>query len=66
FRDWVADNLPTVPRDVAEAALAHAIPDRVEASYRRTQYLEQRRDLMQRWADYLAGSSNVVRLVASA
>jgi len=65
FRDWIADKLPTVPGDVAEAALAHAIPNRVEAAYRRTKYLEQRVDLMARWADYLANKSKVVRLAAN-
>jgi len=65
FRDWVAEKMPTVPGDVAEAALAHAIPSRVEAAYRRAKYLDQRRDLMAKWSDYLAGAnSNVVKLAA--
>ena len=63
FRDWVAEKLPTVPGDVAEAALAHAIPNRVEAAYRRAKYLDQRRDLMGKWGDYLSGTANVVALV---
>ena len=66
FRDWVAEKMPTVPGDVAEAALAHAIQNRTEAAYRRAKYLDQRRDLMAAWADYLAGKSNVVSLVANA
>lgn len=65
FRDWVAEKMPTVPGDVAEAALAHAIPNRVEAAYRRTKYLDQRRALMEKWAEYLSGVSNTVRLVAA-
>ena len=62
FRDWVAEKLPTVPGAVAEAALAHAIPNKVEAAYRRTKFLDQRRDLMAKWADYLNGQSNVIAL----
>jgi len=66
FRDWVAEKMPTVPGDVAEAALAHAIPNRVEAAYRRTKYLDQRRELMAKWAEYLNGSaSNVISLVGA-
>lgn len=65
FRDWVAEKMPTVPGEVAEAALAHAIPNKVEAAYRRTMFLEQRVELMAKWADYLAGKSNVVRLAAN-
>jgi len=57
FRDWVAETLPSVPGAVAEAALAHTVPNKVEAAYRRTKFIEQRRDLMQKWADFLAGES---------
>jgi integrase len=66
FRDWVAEKLPTVPSAVAEAALAHAVPNKVEAAYRRTKFLDQRRDLMSKWADYLSGRANVVRLAVGA
>lgn len=65
FRDWVAEKMPTVPGDVAEAALAHAIQNKTEAAYRRAKYLDQRRELMSKWADYLAGTSNVVALAAA-
>jgi integrase len=51
FRDWVADQT-NYPGEVAEAALAHAIPNKVEAAYRRTDFLEKRRDLMRDWASY--------------
>lgn len=49
FRDWVADQTH-YPGEVAEAALAHAIPNKVEAAYRRTDFLEKRRALMCDWA----------------
>ncbi len=41
------------PREIVEAQLAHKIHDAVEAAYNRAQYLEQRREMMQAWADYL-------------
>lgn len=39
--------------DVIEKALAHEERNRVRAAYHRSEYLEQRRELMQWWADYL-------------
>ena len=55
FRDWCAE-LTTYPREVAEAALAHAIQDRVEAAYRRSDLFEKRRALMEEWAAYCLGA----------
>jgi integrase len=53
FRDWCAESLGnSFPRDVCEHALAHSLPDRVEAAYRRGDLLEKRLMLMQAWADY--------------
>lgn len=39
--------------DVIERALAHKEKNLVRAAYHRSEYLEQRRELMQWWADYL-------------
>jgi len=39
--------------DVIEAQLAHVEENRVRAAYNHARYVEERRDLMQRWADYL-------------
>jgi len=39
--------------DVIEACLAHKEPDSVRLAYNRAQYMEERRILMQSWADYL-------------
>lgn len=39
--------------DVIEAQLAHAGYDQIRAIYNRAEYLEERRALMQAWADYL-------------
>jgi len=54
FRDWVADQT-NYPGEVAEAALAHAIPNKVEAAYRRTDFLAKRRELMSDWGRYCLG-----------
>ena len=42
FRDWVAEQT-NFPGEVAEAALAHAIPNKVEAAYKRTDFVQKRR-----------------------
>lgn len=39
--------------DVIEAQLAHKGADKIRAVYNRAQYMEERRQLMQAWADYL-------------
>jgi integrase len=51
FRDWAAEET-NYPGEVAEAALAHTIPNKVEAAYRRTDFLEKRKALMAEWASY--------------
>ena len=62
FRDWASERT-NIPREVAEEALAHVNPNRVEAAYRRSDLFERRRDLMQRWARYLAErGGNVVAI----
>ncbi len=52
FRDWAAERT-AFPREVAEAALAHAVGDKVEAAYRRGDLFDKRRKLMDAWAGYL-------------
>ncbi|MFV8455426.1 integrase arm-type DNA-binding domain-containing protein [Vibrio owensii] len=39
--------------DLVEAALAHVDKDKVRGAYNRSQYVEQRRDMMQWWSDYV-------------
>jgi integrase len=62
FRDW-AGELTTFPREVAEAALAHAVGDETELAYRRGDALAKRRKLMDAWASYIAKApgGNVVK-----
>jgi integrase len=51
FRDW-AGEATNFPREVCEAALAHATGDRVEQAYRRGDALEKRRKLMEAWTNF--------------
>jgi integrase len=51
-RTMIAERLGFAP-EIIEAQLAHAVPDALGRAYNRTQYLEQRRDMMTKWADYL-------------
>ena len=51
FRDWVAEQTD-FPGEVAEAALAHTVSNKVEAAYRRTDFLDKRRLLMSEWAAF--------------
>lgn len=51
FRDWCAEQT-NFPRELAEAALAHTLKDKVEAAYQRGDLLERRRKLMEAWAAY--------------
>ncbi|HAV1332865.1 TPA: tyrosine-type recombinase/integrase [Vibrio parahaemolyticus] len=44
---------PQFNGDLVEAALAHADKDKVRAAYNRTQYVEQRREMMQWWSDHI-------------
>ena len=64
FRDWCGET--GQPREVAEAALAHVVKDRAEAAYARSDLLDRRRALMERWAAYVTGErAKVVALRAS-
>ena len=52
FRDWAAE-CTDVPREIAEHAIAHVEGTASEIAYRRTDFFERRRMLMQQWADYV-------------
>lgn len=51
FADWRADETD-YPEEIAEAALAHDVPDAVKRTYRRTDFFDRRRDLMRDWASF--------------
>jgi integrase len=54
FRTWTEEETST-PHAIAEAALAHRVGDATEAAYQRSDLLERRRELMERWAAYVNG-----------
>lgn len=58
FRDWAAE-CSNVPREIAEHALGHVEGSASELAYRRTDYFERRRELMQQWADFVLPSGDV-------
>lgn len=51
FRDWAAEQT-SFPREVCEQALAHSLPNQVEAAYRRSDLFGKRRELMDQWAAF--------------
>lgn len=51
-RTIAAERLGVAP-EVIEAQLAHRVPDALGRAYNRTLFVEQRRELMVKWADYL-------------
>jgi integrase len=53
FKDW-ATEATSHANIVSELALAHRIPDKVEAAYRRGELLTKRARLMKDWAAYCA------------
>lgn len=58
FRDWVARRT-NHPRELAEAALAHVVRDKVEAAYQRSDIFERRRPLMAEWAAFCGRAEQV-------
>ena len=63
FRDWAAERT-NFPGEVAEAALAHVIPDAVERAYRRGDLLAKRKQLMDAWARFCAAPATSGEVVA--
>lgn len=57
FRDWAAERMPHIPDPVAESAIAHIVPDKVVRAYKRTQFLEMRRELVDAWGAFVAEGS---------
>lgn len=63
LRDWLAE-ATDAPHDVAETMLGHVVGGSVERAYRRTDFLEQRRALLARWAQHVTGQNGqVVKMV---
>lgn len=57
FRDWAAEQT-SAPGEIAEAALAHAVPSAVEAAYKRTDFFDRRRELMDAWGRFATGEAS--------
>ena len=65
LRTWLAE-ATDAPHEVAEAMLAHVVDGGVVRAYRRTDYLEQRAKLTDRWADHVTGGAGQVVKLAGA
>ena len=55
LRDWLAESTDA-PYEVAETCLGHVLDSMVVRAYRRTDFIEQRRALMERWTSHLLPS----------
>lgn len=53
FRDWAAEKT-NFPREVAEAALAHTLGNKVELAYLRTTLFDRRAKMMNQWDKFCA------------
>ena len=62
FKTWASERTHAA-REVVEACLAHTISDALEAAYRRGDFLEKRRRLMDAWADYCGTPATAATLV---
>ena len=65
LRTWLAETTDA-PHEVAETMLGHLVDGGVVRAYRRTDYLEQRAKLMDRWADHVTGGAGQVVKLAGA
>jgi integrase len=57
FRDWAGERT-NYDREVVEHALAHKLPDKVEAAYRRGTAAEKRARLMRAWSQFCEADSS--------
>jgi integrase len=53
FRDW-ASEVASAPREIAEMSLSHRVGSDVERAYARSDLLDKRRALMERWSEFVA------------
>ena len=64
FRDWAAE-AANAPREIAEMSLSHRIGSHVEQAYARSDLLDKRRKLMERWNQYVTtGHKTDLRVVS--
>lgn len=60
FRDW-ASKEGNVAREVAELSLGHKVGTEVERAYARSDLLERRRDLMEKWSLFCSNSAGALQ-----
>jgi integrase len=60
LRTWLAEETDA-PHEVAEMVLAHVADSKVVRTYRKTDFLDQRRLLMERWAEFCTSSTGSLR-----
>ena len=60
FKDWASERTH-FPNEISEMALAHTIPNKTEAAYRRGDLLERRRELMAAWDRFATSSPKAKR-----
>jgi len=65
LRTWLAE-ATDAPHDVAEMMIAHVWHEKRVRAYKRTDFLEQRRVLAERWADHVTGGAGRVVKLAGA
>jgi integrase len=63
LRDWLAE-CTDAPHEVAETLLGHVAGSKVVRAYRRSDFFEQRRALMERWAAFVTGGAGQVVTLA--
>jgi integrase len=54
FRSWAGENMPHIPWNVAELAIAHKVGTATEKAYNRADYFTMRRALFDGWGAYVA------------
>ena len=64
LRVWLAETTDA-SHEVAEAVLGHATGNAVSRAYQRSDFLEQRRALLERWGDHVTGGSGAVVQLAA-
>ncbi|WP_171212000.1 site-specific integrase [Ruegeria sp. HKCCA5426] len=65
LRVWLAE-ATDARHEVAETMLGHVVGSSVERAYRRTDFLDQRRVLLERWASHLTDNTDTIIKLATA
>lgn len=64
FRDWAGEAVGA-PRELAEKSIAHKVGSDVERAYARSDLLDRRRILMERWSAYVTQEQGKVIPIGS-